>query len=86
MIERKPDKPPFKVLQDVDVERIVPQLERRAAQKAIKVRGKQAAEENENEALKRHMFDAKKTIKNFIKHQKRSKILTMNPQTKKTAA
>jgi hypothetical protein len=76
------------VLTDNDVDRIVPNLARRtAAQKAISARGKAAAEENEPEALKRHLFDAKKAIKNFIKHQKRSKILTFSATsspTKKT--
>ena len=35
--------------------------------------------------MKRHMFDAKKIIKNFIKHQKRSKIMTISHGEKKGA-
>jgi hypothetical protein len=34
-------------------------------------------ENHEAEALKRHVYDAKKAIKTFIKQQKRSKILNL---------
>jgi len=45
---------------------------------AIKLRVKQGDNENHAaEALKRHVFDAKKAIKTFIKQQKRSKILNL---------
>ena len=36
--------------------------------------------------MKRHMFDAKKIIKNFIKHQKRSKIMTISQKDKKSTS